>query len=310
VTFEFRPEFVAVSMKSTDAQMPVPLFKIGGELLVNRIGFGAMRLTGQPGNWGPYADWEHGVRVLREAVELGCNFIDTADAYGPGDNESLIADALHPYSASVVIASKGATVKTAPGQYHANGQPEYLKSACDASLTRLRRDSIDLYQLHRVDPEVPIEESVGALVELQSAGKIRHIGLSNVTIEQVQAAGQVTAISSVQNRYNLLDRRDEAMLKHCEERGIAYLPYSPLGAPPMERVAALANQGHGPLALIAAHHRRKPAQIALAWLLYHQPNVIPIPGTTSLIHLLENVKSLHVRLTLDEVAELDKLASP
>lgn len=300
--------FDSSGMKSTDAQMPAPLFKIGGDLLVSRLGYGAMRLTGQPGNWGPYPDWEHGVRVLREAVELGVNFIDTADAYGPGDNEELIADALHPYAASLVIATKGGTVKTGPGAFHADGSPDYLKQACEASLRRLKLERIDLYQLHRVDPQVPIEVSVGALVELQTAGKIKHIGLSNVTLEQLQAAEKIAPIASVQNRYNILLRSDNPLVDYCTEHNIAFLPWSPLGAAPFERVAPVANIHEGALAELAARRNAHSGQIGLLWLLYRAPNILPIPGTTSLKHLKENVHAQNLRLSPEEVQALDRLA--
>lgn len=294
--------------KSTDAQMPVPLFKIGGDLLVSRIGFGAMRLTGQPGNWGPCPDWEHGVRVIREAIELGVNFIDTADAYGPGDSEELIADALYPYAASIVIATKGGTVKTGPGAFYADGSPEYLKQACEASLKRLKLERIDLYQLHRVDPNVPLEVSVGALVELQAAGKIKHIGLSNVTLEQLQLAETVTPIASVQNRYNVLQRSDDRVVDYCSQRGIAYIPWSPLGTSPFERHSPVANLSTGLLAELAAQRYAKPSQLGLLWLLYRAPNILPIPGTTSLKHLKENVNSQNLRLSPAEVKELDAMS--
>ncbi len=295
------------NLQSTDAQMPVPLLKIGGELLVNRLGYGAMRLTGQPGNWGPFPDWEHGVRVLREAVELGVNFIDTADAYGPGDSEELIADALHPYAESLIIATKGGTVKTGPGAFHANGSPDYLRSACDASLLRLKRDCIDLYQLHRVDPSVPLRESIGALVDLRRNGKIKHIGLSNVTLTQLQEAQQVTTIASVQNRYNLLLRDDDPVVDYCTAHGIAYLPWSPLGTSPFERHSPIASGTDGTLHAIAARHNARAGQVALAWLLYRSPNIVPIPGTTSLGHLKENISSAHVRLSDRDLVELNEL---
>lgn len=293
--------------KSTDASMPVPLFRIGGDLLVNRLGFGAMRLTGQPGNWGPYPDWEHGVRVLRDAVEMGVNFIDTADAYGPGDSEELIADALHPYAETIVIATKGGTVKTGPGAFHANGSPEYLRAACDASLRRLKRDCIDLYQLHRVDPSVPLAESVATLVELQKAGKIKYIGLSNITLTQLQDAEQVTRIASVQNRYNLLLRDDDPMIDYCLSREIAYLPWSPLGTSPFERYSPIASGTDGTLHAIASRHHARAGQVALAWLMYRSPNIVAIPGTTSLAHLKENVTASQVRLSAEDMEALNAL---
>lgn len=294
------------AIRNTSTQIPLPIFRLAGEMVINRMGFGAMRLTGQPGNWGPYPDWAHGVRVLRRAVELGINFIDTADAYGPGDSEKLIADALYPYASSLVIATKGGTVKTGPGQFHADGSPEYLRKACNLSLARLKLECIDLYQLHRVDPNVPLAESVGALVDLRTAGKIKLIGLSNVTLEQLQEAEKITPIASVQNRYSLIDRADDLLVEYCRERGIAFLPYGPLGAGPMDQQAKLAQTTSGKLAHIAALHRATPAQVALAWLLFRSTNIVPIPGTTSLDHLDQNFAAMMVKLTDAEIAELSR----
>lgn len=293
------------AMTGTSAQIPAPIFRLGGELVITRLGFGAMRLTGQPGNWGPYADWSHGVRVMRRAVELGINFIDTADAYGPGDSEKLISDALYPYRETLVIATKGGTVKTGPGQFHADGSPNYLRKACNLSLARLRLERIDLYQLHRVDPKTPLEESVGALADLKAEGKIRLIGLSNVSLHQLQAAEKIAPIAAVQNRYNVRDRGDDALVDYCFARGIAFLPYSPLGASPMERQAKLAGSEDAALAKVAARHRITTGQAALAWLLYRASNIIPIPGTTSIAHLEENFAALDVRYTAEDLAELE-----
>jgi aryl-alcohol dehydrogenase-like predicted oxidoreductase len=290
---------------NTSSQIPAPIFRLGGELVINRMGFGAMRLTGQPGNWGPYPDWAHGVRVLRRAIELGINFIDTADAYGPGDSEKLIADALHPYAETVVIATKGGTVKTGPGQFHADGSPEYLRKACNLSLARLRVERIDLYQLHRPDPDVPFDDSIGALAELRQAGKVRLIGLSNISLAQLQAAERIAPIASVQNRYNLRDRGDDALIDYCAQRGIAFLPYSPLGAPPFDRSAKLAASDDEALAAVARRRRLTTAQAALAWLFYRAPNIIPIPGTTSLEHLEENYAALRAHLTPEDLTDLD-----
>jgi pyridoxine 4-dehydrogenase len=294
------------AMTGTSPQIPAPIFRLGGELVINRLGFGAMRLTGQPGNWGPYGDWAHGVRGIRRAIELGINFIDTADAYGPGDSEKLIADALHPYPPTVHIATKGGTVKTGPGQFHADGSPDYLRKACNLSLARLRRERIDLYQLHRVDSRVPLAETIGALVELRNAGKIHLIGLSNVTLEQLKEAEAITPIASVQNRYNLRDRGDDPVVDYCHERSIAYLPYSPLGASPMEREAKLTTGVDSGLARVAARHKITPGQAALAGLLYRAPNVIPIPGTTSIAHLEENFHALDVHYSPDDMKELEQ----
>lgn len=292
-------------MKSTDGQIPAPIFRLGGELVINRLGLGAMRLTGQPGNWGPYADWSSGIRVLREAVELGINFIDTADAYGPGASEDLIAEALAPYPPSLVIATKGGSVKTGPGQVHADGSPEYLRSACEASLRRLKLDTIELYQLHRVDPKVPLADSLGALIDLRAEGKITLIGLSNVSLEQLQEAEKLTPIATVQNRFNLLDRSDEPVVDYCHERGIAYLAYSPLAANPFEREAKLAQATNDATSRLAAKLQATPSQIALAWLLYRAPNIVPIPGTTSLAHLRENYATLKLRLATEDLEALN-----
>lgn len=292
-------------LQATTSQMPSPIFRLGGECVITRLGFGAMRLTGQPGNWGPYPDWSHGVRVLREAAELGINFIDTADAYGPGDSEMLIADALYPYAETLVIATKGGTVKTGPGAYHADSSPAYLKKACNLSLARLKLDRIDLYQLHRFDGQTPLAETVGALAELRTAGKIRLIGLSNVSLAQLQEAEKIAPIASVQNRYNVRDRADDALVEYCGRHNIAYFPYSPLGAPPFERVAKLTGVDDAALSRVAQRHKITPGQAALAWLLYRAPNVVPIPGTTSLDHLHENFRSLYVRYSSNDLAELN-----
>jgi pyridoxine 4-dehydrogenase len=290
---------------NTTAEIPAPIYRLAGETVISRLGFGAMRLTGQPGNWGPYGDWSHGVRVLRRALELGINFIDTADAYGPGDSEKLIADALHPYRDTLVIATKGGTVKTGPGQFHADGSREYLHKACNLSLARLRLERIDLYQLHRVAANTPLADSIAALIELRDQGKIRWIGLSNVTLEQLRAAEQQTPIAAVQNRYNLRERGDDPLVDYCAQRGIAYLPYGPLGASPMAPEAKLATAPDEALARVAARLNITPCQAALSWLLHRASNVVPIPGTTSLEHLEENVRALEVRLSTADVAELE-----
>lgn len=281
-------------------------FTIGGDLLVNRIGYGAMRLTGQPGNFGRYSDWEGGKALLRRAVELGINFIDTAEAYGPGFNEELIAAALHPYPENLVIATKGGIDKPAPDSIQANGRPENLRRGCEASLQRLKLERIDLYQLHRPDPKVPFAESVGMLATLQQEGKIRHIGLSNVTISQLEQARQITAIASVQNRFNFTERTDEAVLNYCTQHNIAFIPYGSLGAHPLKRGAPLAN-AEGILAEIANRHAVKPNQIALSWLLHYAPNIVLIPGTTTLEHLEENLAATSIGLTVDEIEQLDQI---
>lgn len=263
-------------------------FKLGGDLSVNRLGYGAMRITGQPGNWGDPADPEAMRQLLRRVVELGVNFIDTADAYGPGTSEQSIAQALYPYPENLVIATKGGAVKTGPKQVHFDGRPSYLKAACEASLRRLRVECIDLYQYHRVDPKVPFEESMGALAELQREGKIRNIGLSNVTKEQLNRAREIVAIASVQNVYSLLRRDEEQLVNFCTQENIAFIPYGPLGTAPYEKEAPLTRSG-GSLDEIAQRHSVLPGQVALAWLLSRSPLMLPIPGTTSIQHLEENV---------------------
>lgn len=275
-------------------------FDIGGDLRVNRVGYGAMRLTGQPGNFGPYADWEGGKALLRRAVELGVNFIDTAEAYGPGFNEELIASALHPYRSGLVIATKGGIYKPSPDLIRADGHPENLRRGCEASLQRLKIEQIDLYQLHRPDPNVPFAESVGALAELQREGKIRHIGLSNVTLAQLQAAQSITKIASVQNRFSITDRTYADLLDYCTQQAITFIPYGSLDAHPLKQGAPLAN-AEGKLREIADRLGVKPNQIALAWLLHHAPNIILIPGTTTISHLEENVVVAAIQLTTDDM---------
>lgn len=274
---------------ATTGEMMSKTFLLGGDLPVNRLGYGAMRLCAQPGNFGRYPDWEAGKRLLRRAVELGINFIDTAHAYGPSCNEELIGEALAPYRAGVVIATKGGVEKTAPDKVFPDGRPETLRRRCEESLRLLRLDRIDLYQLHRPDPNVPFAESVGALADLRSEGKIRHVGLSNVTINQIDEARKIVPIVSVQNRYNLVERADDPVIDHCAANGIAYLPWGPLAAKPFSPEAPLAR-----------------TRGALAWLLRRSPNIVAIPGTTSIAHLEENVARGEIRLT-DE--EFDRLGS-
>lgn len=276
-------------------------FLLGGDLPVHRLGFGAMRITGE-GVWGPPADRAEALRVLRRVVELGVTLIDTADAYGPGTSEELIAEALHPYAAGLVIATKGGFTRPGPGRWVEDGRPDALRAACDGSLERLRVERIDLWQLHRIDPKVPAEEQFGVLAELQRAGKVRHIGLSEVTVEQLEAARREVAIASVQNRYNLLDRAWEDVLVRCEELGIAFIPWFPLA------VGKLAAEG-GLVAEIAERADATPAQIALAWLLARSPVMLPIPGTGSVTHLEEDLGAAGVRLLPADLSALDALAS-
>jgi pyridoxine 4-dehydrogenase len=271
-----------------------------GDLTVNRMAFGAMRLTG-PGVIGGPDDPENAKAVLRRAVELGVNFIDTADSYGPEINERQIAEALHPYPDDLVIATKGGLSHERRGEWLQDGRPERLRAACEGSLQRLRVERIDLYQLHSVDPSVPLDESVGALAELREEGKIRHVGLSNVDARQLARAREVVPIVSVQNRYNLADRHSEGVLEACEREGIAFLPWFPLAFGELTR-------GAGRLTDVAFAHGLSRAQVAIAWLLQRSPVMLPIPGTSSLEHLEENVASASVGLTETEFADLSRTA--
>jgi aryl-alcohol dehydrogenase-like predicted oxidoreductase len=270
-----------------------------GDLEVRRLGFGAMRITG-PGVWGPPADRDGALALLRRALELGVNLIDTADSYGPEVSEELIAEALHPYPAELVIATKGGMRRTGPGEWPRNGHPGHLRQACEGSLRRLRVERIDLYQLHAPDPKVPYEESVGALKELQGEGKIDQIGVSNVDLDLLETARGIVDVVSVQNRYNLADRGSAELLEICEADGIAFIPWFPLGA------GSLAEPG-GPAAELATRHDATPAQIALAWLL-NSPATLPIPGTSSIEHLEDNIAAASLELSDDEVAELTDAA--
>lgn len=270
-----------------------------GDLRVRRLGFGAMRITGE-GIWGPPADRDEAIRVLRRSVELGIDLIDTADSYGPNVSEELIAEALRPYPEGLVIATKGGLERSGPNVWPRNGRPEHLRAACEGSLRRLGLERIDLYQLHRHDPEVPYAESVGALKELQEEGKIRHVGVSNVDLEQLATARELVEVVSVQNRYNLGDRASADVLEACQRDGIAFIPWFPLNA------GELAGDG-GPVAEIAARHGATPAAIALAWLLAKEAT-LPIPGTGSVAHLEENVAAAAIELSADEVAALDAAA--
>lgn len=262
-------------------------FTLGGDLTVTRLGYGAMQITG-PGIWGPPADPDGAVAVLRRAVELGVDFIDTADSYGPFVSEELIARALHPYD-GVTIATKGGLARTGPDKWHPIGLPEYLTQCVEMSLRRLRVETIDLYQLHRIDNRLPLEDQVGALKTLQDAGKIRHIGLSEVTVAQLEAARAVAPIVSVQNLYNLDNRKAEDLVDHCEREGIGFIPWFPFAN------GRLARPG-GILDAMARTTGRTPGQLALAWLLRRSPVMLPIPGTKSLEHLVENVEAAGIVL--------------
>ncbi len=273
---------------------------LGGDRPVHRLGYGAMRITGD-GVWGPPADHDESIRVLRRAVELGIDLIDTADSYGPFVSEDLIAEALHPYPDDLVIATKGGLTRGGPGVWEAVGRPEYLRQCVEMSLRRLKRDRIDLYQFHRVDPQVPLVESIGALAELQAQGKIRHLGVSNVTVAQLEEAQSVATIVSVQNRYNLADRESEDVLDVCTAQGIGFIPWFPVAT------GQLARPG-GPLDAAAKQHDATPAQLALAWLLRHSPVILPIPGTSSVAHLEENTAAASIVLSDEEVAALEAAA--
>jgi pyridoxine 4-dehydrogenase len=275
-------------------------FRIGGELEVYRLGFGAMRITGE-GVWGPPRDHGEAIRVLRRTVELGINLIDTADSYGPDVSEELIAEALHPYPDGLVIATKAGFERTGPNQWVENGRPEHLRAACEASLRRLRTDVIDLWQLHRIDRSVPAEDQFGVMADLVAEGKVRHLGLSEVTVEQIEAARRVVPIATVQNRYNLADREWEDVLDHCEREGIGFIPWFPLA------VGKLA-EGGGPPADAAGRLDAAPSQVALAWLLRRSPVMLPIPGTSRVAHLDENVAAAALRLSDEEFRRIGESA--
>jgi pyridoxine 4-dehydrogenase len=267
-------------------------FKIGSLPTLNRLGFGTMRATTGEGVWGDPSDKKAAIRILQQAIETGVNFIDTADAYGPGNSEAIIAEALHPYR-DIVVATKGGSVKYAPGKVYANGHPEYLKNAAEQSIKRLKVEAIDLYYLHRPDPEVPFEDSVGALKDLQDAGKIKHIGISNVTLEQAQKALEVADIAAIQHSYNLLNRKNDALLEFCEQNGLAFVAYYPttnFGAnethPVFEQMKTFAKELNVSL-----------PQLSLAWLLHRSEHILPIPGTSSEAHLRENMRTGSIDLS-------------
>jgi aryl-alcohol dehydrogenase-like predicted oxidoreductase len=270
-------------------------FLLGGDLPVHRLGFGAMRILGK-GVWGPPDDHDGAIRVLRRAVELGVDFIDTADSYGPTISEELIREALHPYD-GVVVATKGGFTRQGPDRWAAVGRPEYLTQCVHLSLRRLGVDRIDLWQLHRIDPKVPVEESLGAIKELQDEGLIRHVGLSQVSVAELEQARAVLPIVSVQNLYNLADRSSEDVLEHCEREGIAFIPWFPVAAGRLARSGSVLDE-------LATQHGATQAQLALAWLLHRSPVVLPIPGTGSLAHLEENCAATEVRLTAEELERL------
>jgi pyridoxine 4-dehydrogenase len=272
---------------------------VGGDLTVNRLGFGAMRITG-PGIWGDPPSRDQAIATLRRVVELGVNFIDTADSYGPEVSETLIAEALHPYPEDLVIATKGGLIRPGPNRWEADGRPEHLREVCEGSLRRLRLDQIPLYQLHRPDPAVPLAESIGAIAELKSEGKIRHVGISNVSESQLREAQQIVPIVSVQNRYNVSDRRSESLIDLCEQEQMVFLPWAPIQETDRNIPVAVAAERHG----VTQH------QIVLAWLLATSPQILPIPGTGSPGHAEENIAAAAVELSPDEAEAISKGALP
>ena len=280
-------------MTSPDGAAAAGTIGIGGDMVVRRIGFGAMRITGE-GIWGDPPDADRARATLRRVVDLGVNFIDTADSYGPEVSERLIAEALYPYPDDLVIGTKGGLVRPGPGRWEADGRPEHLRQACEGSLRRLRLDRIPLYQLHRPDPRVPLTESVGMLVQLKDEGKIRHIGVSNVSEAQLRAAQQVTPVVSVQNRYNAADRKSDSLVDVCELEQIAFLPWAPIQQAGSNPAVAEAVRRHG----------AAPRQIVLAWLLARSSQILPIPGTGSPGHAEANVAAASIELAPDEVAAI------
>ncbi len=275
-------------------------FALGGDLTVNRLGFGAMRITGE-GIWGEPKDRDEARKVLRRAVELGVNFIDTADSYGPEVSENIIAEALYPYDKDLVIATKGGLTRSGPNKWETLGRPEYLRQCVEMSLRRLKVERIDLYQLHRIDPKVPVEETLGVLKDFQKEGKIRHIGLSEVSTDEIISAEKTVKVVSVQNQYNLSDRRHEKVLEYCEKQNLGFIPWFPVAA------GKLARPG-GVLDRAAQQHSVSVGQLSLAWLLFHSPVMLPIPGTSSVKHLEENVAAANVRLSAEEWKAIENAA--
>ncbi len=283
---------------STDAlAIHSGIFTLGGDLPVYRLGFGAMRLTGE-GVWGEPPDRQEAIAVLRRAVELGITLFDTADSYGPEVSEHLIAEALHPYPEGLVIATKAGFQRPGPGQWVEDGRPEHLREACEGSLRRLKLDRVDLFQLHRIDPKVPMEDQIGALLDLQRQGKIRHIGLSEVTVAQIEAVRRLATVVSVQNRYNLTDRKSEDVLEYCTREDIGFIPWFPLAT------GDLAKPG-GSLVRVAKQLGAQPSQVALAWLLKKSPVMLPIPGTSKVEHLEENTAAALLQLDDATMKELE-----
>ncbi|MCC2546236.1 aldo/keto reductase [Hymenobacter sp. BT175] len=285
-------------MTNPTSSAPAKTFALGGELSVNRMGYGAMRITGD-GIWGPPRDHAEAIRVLQRAVELGINFIDTADSYGPNVSEELIAEALHPYAPGLIIGTKGGLLRTGPNQWPIDASPNHLREALQGSLERLKLSRIDLYQLHRIDPEVPFEQTLEFLQRAQEDGLIRHIGLSEVTVEQIQQAQRYVKVVSVQNMYSVDNRKWEAELTFCEQQGLAFIPWYPL--------AGGNEQALSKLTAIGEQYGVSKQQVALSWLLHRSPNILLIPGTSKVSHLEENVKATDIRLSAEDMASLENL---
>jgi aryl-alcohol dehydrogenase-like predicted oxidoreductase len=284
----------------TEAAQSLKTFRVGKDMEVNRLGFGAMRITGE-GIWGEPRDREAAKALVRRAVDLGVNFIDTADAYGPAVSEPIIGDALAPYAQGVVVATKGGLVRTGPNQWRPLGRPEYLTQQVELSLRWLKVDRIDLWQLHRIDPNVPVEESLGAIKRLQEAGKIRHIGLSEVSVAEIERARKVVDVVSVQNEYNVITRKSEDVVNYCEAHNLGFIPWFPVAAGRL-------TQPGSKLDSIAKKHNATVAQVSIAWLLHRSPVMLPIPGTSSIEHLIENMKSQNLTLSDDEFTALNAIA--
>ncbi|GAB3868709.1 aldo/keto reductase [Hymenobacter segetis] len=294
---------ILMSDKTTATTYPTTYpttFTIGGDLTVNRLGYGAMRITGE-GIWGPPADHDESIRVLKRAVELGVNFIDTADSYGPNVSEELIAEALHPYAKGLVIATKGGLLRTGPNQWPIDASPKHLEEALNGSLKRLKVEQIDLYQLHRIDPNVPFEDTLEFLQKAQQDGRIKHIGLSEVSVADIKKAQEFVPIVSVQNMYSVENRKWEAELTYTREQNIAFIPWFPLGGGNADALKALDQ--------ISAKHGVKPQQIALSWLLHHSPNILLIPGTSKVNHLEENMKTADIHLSAEDMKALDAVTA-
>ncbi|ALW84577.1 oxidoreductase [Hymenobacter sedentarius] len=287
-------------MATTTTSTYPTTFTLGGDLTINRLGYGAMRITGQ-GIWGPPADHDESIRVLQRAVELGVNFIDTADSYGPNVSEELIAEALYPYQPGLVIATKGGLLRTGPNEWPIDASPEHLEEVLHGSLKRLQLDQIDLYQLHRVDPEVPFEKTLEFLQKAQEEGLVKHIGLSEVTVEQIKKAQEYVKVVAVQNMYSIENRKWEAELTYTREQGMAFIPWYPLAGGNSEALAALGQLAH--------KHQATSPQIALSWLLHHSPNILLIPGTSKVKHLEENMKTADIQLSTEDMAVLDRIGA-